>query len=243
MLSIIRICVSGLLLVLSVRTASAVPQQGSSERRVWIPVSESGVFSGEIEYTFDTTLNKTRTRFETSLASRNVLLQILLGPPTVHTLIADYDFRGRVLPSHPDSIRISLISDELTEAASAYAPSFGTKPILLVSVGDTVIRYPLGIAQKTEVWVEPDRVSNITRSPRDQDPGRYVQLPHQVHIERTATAWISICDFLAIVYAKNAHGTVAGLEFDLNESVISGLRQFAAKMNANEAVRDGVNCR
>jgi hypothetical protein len=244
MLFIIRIGLSGLVLALSVRTASALPQGTGSERRVWPPVSESGAFSGEIEYTFDTALNKTRARFETSLASRNVLLRVLVGEPTVHTLIAVYDFRGRILPNHPDSVRVSLISDEVRQAALGYFPSLGAEPILLVSIGDTVVRYPLGIAQRAEELIAPDLASPISRSSRGDEPTRYFQRPtHEVHIERTATAWIPICDFLALVYARNVHGTVAGLDFDLNESVISGLRQFAAEMNPSAAVRDGVSCR
>ena len=166
-----------------------------------------------------------------------------MGPPTVHTLIAVYDFRGRVLPSRPDSVRVSLISDEFSQTTAQYIPSLGTTPILLVSVGDTVVRYPLGIAQKTEESIAPNAGMNISRPSQVEEPTKYSQLPRQLHIERTATAWIPICDFLALVYAKDVHGTVAGLDFDLNEHVISGLREFAATMNPSTAVRDGTNCR
>jgi hypothetical protein len=243
MLFNIRIGLSALVLALGVRTASALPQISGNERRVAIPVSESAAFFGEIEYTFDTALNKTRARFQSSLGSSNVVLRVLLGPPTVHTLIAVYDFRGRVLPNHPDSVRISLISDEIRQTPASYVPSVGTIPILLVSVGDTVVRYPLGIAQRTEEWMVPNGGMNISRPSQGEEPPHYSQLPRQLHIERTATAWIPICDFLALVYAKGVHGTVAGLDFDLNERVISGLREFAATMNPSGAVRDGINCR
>ena len=130
----IRICLSGLVLALSVRTASAIPQVGSSERRVLPPVSPSDSFSGAIEYSFDTALNRTSARLETSLGSRNALTRVLFGPPTVHTLIAAYDFRGRVPPNHPDSVRLTLMSDEFEQESPDYVPHFLVAPILAVSV-------------------------------------------------------------------------------------------------------------
>ncbi|MDP9278447.1 MAG: hypothetical protein M3P00_03430 [Gemmatimonadota bacterium] len=239
----IRICLSGLVLALSVRTAFAIPQVNVSERRVLPPVSRSDAFSGAIEYSFDTALNKTSARLETTLGSRHALARVLLGPPTVHTLIAAYDFRGRVQPDYPDSIRLTLISDEFEQASSDYVPVFRVVPILAVSVGDTVFRYPLAIAQMTVELPAPNLPSRVSlQTLRDAPIGYSQQFTHEIHIARTATASIPICDFLTIVSARNVQGTAAGLDFDLDEAVVSGLRAFAAKMNP-DAVRDGIHCR
>jgi hypothetical protein len=239
----IRICLSGLVLALSVRTAFAIPQVGASERRILPPVSQSDAFSGAIEYSFDTALNRTSARLETTLGSRNALTRALSGRPTVHTLIAAYDFRGRVLPDYPDSIRLTLVSDEFEHASSDYVPLFRVVPILAVSVGDTVYRYPLGIAQTTEDLLAPNVPSRVSLSPSGDAPiGYSQQVTHEIHIARTATASIPICDFLTLVSARNLQGTAAGLDFHLDEAVVSGLRAFAVKMNP-DTVRDGIHCR
>jgi len=238
----IRICLSGLVLALCVRTASAIPQLGSSERRVLPQVSQPDAFSGAIEYSFDTALNRTSARLETPLGSRNVLTRVLFGPPTVHTLIAAYDFRGRVLPHHPDSVRLTLMSDEFEQESSDYVPHFRVVPILTVPVGDTVFRYPLAIAQMTEDLPAnlPSRVPLQTS--RDAPIGYSQQIGHEIHIARTATASIPICDFLTFLSAGKVQGTAAGLDFDLDEPVVAGLRAFAAKMNP-AAVREEIHCR
>lgn len=246
MLWIVRTGFAGLAVALPFASASAsvVPQVKDSEKRVWPSVSEAGPFSGEIEYSFDTALNKTRARFKISLASRNILLRVFSGPPAVHTLVAVYEFRGRAPADHPDSVRLSLMSDEYKQAATQYFPLFGVEPILVMSIGDTVVRYPLGIAQRVEEWEIPNIPSSVSRPSRSDEPTRYFpQLPREIHIERTATASIPICDFLALIYARDVHGTVAGLDFDLNDGVVSGLRAFAAQMSPNAAARDGINCR
>ena len=243
MLFTIRICLSGLVLALSVSTAFAIPQASASERRVLPPVSRSDAFSGAIEYSFDTALNRTSARLETQLGSRNALARAVFGSPTVHTLIATYDFRGRVLPDYPDSIRLTLISDEFEQASTDYVPVFRVVPILAISVGDNVFRYPLGIAQTTEDLLPPNVPSRVSLSPSgDARIGYSQQLTHQIHIARTATASIPICDFLTLSSASNVQGTAAGLEFRLDEAVVSGLRAFAAKMNP-DAVRERINCR
>jgi hypothetical protein len=239
----IRICLYGLVLGLSVRTASAIPQANASERRVLSPASRSDAFSGAIEYSFDTALNRTSARLETTLGSRHALTRVLFGPPTVHTLIAAYDFRGRVLPNHPDSVRLTLMSDEFEQTSSDYVPHFRVVPILAVSVGDTVFRYPLAIAQMTEELPAPNLASHASvQTLRDAPIGYSQQFIHEIHIARTATASIPICDFLTLLSARNVQGKAAGLDFDLDETVVSGLRAFAAKMNP-DTVRDGIHCR
>lgn len=242
---IIRTGLPGLAVALPFASASAsvVPQAKDSEKRVWPSVSEAGSFSGEIEYSFDSALNKTRARFKTSLASGNILVRILSGPPAVHTLVAAYEFRGRAPANHPDYVRLSLMSDEYKQAAEQYFPLLGVEPTLVVSIGDTVVRYPLGIAQRVEEWEVPNIPSSVSPPPRGRELTRNLpHLPREIHIERTATALIPICDFLALVYTRNVRGTVAGLDFDLNDGVVSGLRAFAAQMNPNTAARDGIKC-
>jgi hypothetical protein len=247
MLWIVRTAVAGLALALpfAPAPASVIPQARDSDPRVRPLLSEAVPFSGEIELAFDTAVNKTRVRFSTSLASGNVLVRVFLGAPAVHTLIADYEFGGRAPVYRPALVRVSLISDEYKRASSQDFPLWGVDPILAVSLGDTVARYPLGIAQMVEEWLPPATTSSVSPPPRGDDAIRYYQqqLPREIHIERTATAWIPICDFLGLVSARNVHGTVAGLEFDLNDGVVSGLRQFAAKMTVAAAARDRINCR
>ena len=253
MLWIVRTGFAGLAVALPFASAfaSVVPQVKASEKRVWPSVSEDSPFSGEIEYSFDTALNKTSARFKTSLASRNILVRVLFGPPAVHTLVAVYEFRGRVPTDRPDSVRLSLMSDEYRQSATEYrqsathySPSFGVEPILVVSIGDTVIRYPLRIAQRVDEWEAANIPSSGSHPSRGREPTiNLPHLPREIHIERTGTALIPICDFLALVYARNVRGTVAGLDFELNDGVVSGLRAFAAQTNLNTAARDGVNCR
>jgi hypothetical protein len=237
---------AGLAVALPFASVSAfvVPQANDSEKRVWPSVSEAGPFSGEIEYSFDTALNKTRARFKASLASGNILVRVLLGPPAVHTLVAVYEFGGRAPAAHPDHVRLSLMSDEYKQASEQYSPLLGVEPTLVVSIGDTVVRYPLGIAQRVEEWEVPNIPPSVSPLSRGREPTENPpHLPREIHIERTATALIPICDFLALVYTRNVRGTVAGLDFDLNDGVVSGLRAFAAQMNPSTAARDGINCR
>ncbi|GAC1418553.1 MAG: hypothetical protein NVSMB53_17530 [Gemmatimonadaceae bacterium] len=163
---IVRTGFAGLAVALPFASVSAfvVPQANDSEKRVWPSISEAGPLSGEIEYSFDTALNKTRARFKTSLASGNILVRVLSGPPTVHTLVAVYEFRGRAPAAHPDHVRLSLMSDEYKQASEQYFPLLGVEPTLVVSIGDTVVRYPLGISQRVEEWEVPNIPSSV--SPR-----------------------------------------------------------------------------
>jgi hypothetical protein len=247
MLWIVRTAVAGLALGLPFAPASAsvIPQARDSDPRVSPSLSETVPFSGEIKLAFDAAVNKTRVRFSSSLASGNVLVRVFLGAPAVHTLIAEYEFGGRAPGYRPALVRVSLISDEYKQTSSPDFPLLGVDPILAVSLGDTVARYHLGIAQMVEEWLAPARTSSVSPPPRGDDAIRYYEqlLPREIHIERTATAFIPICDFLALVSARNVHGTVAGLDFDLNDGVVSGLRQFAAKMTPEAAAQDRTNCR
>ena len=227
------------MLALFVATAQASTQSNASETRV--ASTENGGFSGEIAYTFDSDLNRTNARFKTSLESGHLLSRIFLHSP-VHTLVAVYDFDGRTHLNPPDAIRLTLISDEFRQGVpDRFSP--GSPPILVLFVGDSVFRYSLGIAQRTEVWSGADAVPSGVRD--HLDGAHHINLNAirpQVHVERTATAMIPICEFLALVNAANVHGTVAGLDFDLSKGVVSGLRAFAAEMAPGVAARAGVNC-
>jgi hypothetical protein len=193
-----------------------------------------------MDYVFDTALNQTSARFRSSLARGNVFFRVLAGAPPVHTLVAIYEFAGRTPRSLPATIRVSLMSDEFEESAPAYRPSAGPEPVLVITFGDRIARYPLGIAQRIEERSASDAVSQVPQLRRGEDPRtNSPQGPGQLHIERTATAWIPVCDFFILVQGTTAHGTVAGVEFDLNERVVSGLRQFAATMASAATMPSG----
>ncbi len=237
----IRTGIAGLALAVPLTlSASVVPQESNSETRIRPSVSDAARFTGEMDYVFDTALNKTSARFKTSLARGNAFFRVLAGPPPVHTLIADYEFAGRTPPHPPDAIRVSLMSSEFVQSPSEYRPSRGPEPVLVVTVGDRVGRYALGIAQKIEEIRVAEAVSQVAQLRRGTDPRvNSPQSPSELHIERTATARIPICDFLALVHGGSVHGTVAGLEFDLNDDVVAGLRQFAAEMASASTTSPG----
>lgn len=233
MFSIMRTGIAGLAFAVPfASSASVVPQGSNSETRIWPSVSDGGRFTGETAYVFDTALNKTSARFRASLSRGNIFFRVLAGAPPVHTLIAVYEFAGRTPRRLPEAIRVSLMSNEFAESTSGYRPSAEPEPVLAITVGDRIARYPLGIAQRIEEWTS-GAASQVPQLRRGADPhANSPQTPTQLHIERTATAWIPICDFLILVSGRNVHGTVAGQEFDLNEDVVSGLRQFAARMES-----------
>jgi hypothetical protein len=235
---------SALMLALPVSSAVGSVQDKLSESRVPVPTSAERGFAGEIGYAFDTALNITTARFKTSLAPRGIFSRIFRGSPTVHTLTADYEFAGRGAGNTPDSIRISLISDEFSESPSGNGLPQMPEPVLTITLGDSVARFPLGISQKTEVWWPHDTVLRAARSYQGVNAGVNVTtLAPQMHITRNATARVSTCAFLSLLARKDVHGTAAGLDFDLNEDVIAGLREFAAGMAADTAALPGVSCR
>ncbi len=238
-MSPIRKFAPGLALCLS--AASALSQVSQVEEPLRFPISENQPFSGELEHSFDSAFNRTTARFSASLRSRNIFLDFFLGAPDVHTLVASYDFPGRRLVDPPDSVRITLYSHELIQADLDYSPPRRRNPNLVLAFGDRVAFYPLGIAEKSEDVVTPDPAfaahwrEDLTADVSSQGAGQL----RQVHIERTATAWIPTRDFLRLVSVENTRGEVAGLEFQLSETVMFGLRELAAQMNRQPAVRTG----
>ena len=238
-----RISFSALMVALSVSTAQGSTQGTVSESRVSVAPG-GNASAGEIEYSFDTALNKTSARFRTSLASGNFFSRLFSGSHDVHALVAVYECGGRACVDPPDAVRLSLISDEFRQAPFGNRPSLGSVAILVITVGDTVVRFPLAIAQRTELWSAPDVVSHVAGPSRDDRAAVNINaLMTQVHIERTATAWIPICVFIALVNGKDVHGTVAGLDFDFSEDVMSGLREFAAEISPSAAARMINSCR
>ncbi len=192
-----RISFSALMVALSVSTAQGSTQGTVSESRVFA-ASGGNASAGEIEYSFDTALNKTSARFRTSLASGNFFSRLFSGSHDVHALVAVYECGGRACVDPPDAVRLSLISDEFRQAPFGDRPSLGSVRILVITVGDTVVRFPLAIAQRTELWS---------------------------------------------AHGKNVYGTVAGLDFDFSENVMSGLREFAAEISPSAAARTINSCR
>lgn len=235
---------SALMLALSASIARGSVQDKISESRVPVPASAERGFAGEIGYAFDTALNMTSARFKTSLASRSILSRIFRGSPPVHTLTAAYEFAGRGAGNAPDSIRISLMSDEFSVSFPGNGLPPLPEPVLTVILGDSVARLPLGISQKTQLWWPHDSLLRAVRSPEAGSFGMNFNAPApQMYIQRTATVRLSTCAFLALLSGKNVHGTVAGLDFELNEEVLAGLRVFAAEMGSSTAAPASVSCR
>lgn len=218
-------------LALPISVALGLPQERISESRVPPPASMERGFAGEIGYAFDTALNMTRARFKAPLAKRGILSRIFGTTPAVHTLTATYAVAGRGLSIAPDSIRISLMSDEFSQAIPGNGPPPFPEPVLTIMIADSIVWLPLGISQKTVVWSSRDRGQRAIRpSPGENIGMNRNAIEAQMHIQRTATVRLSTCAFLALLAEKNMRGTVAGLEFEINEDVMAGLREFAAGM-------------
>jgi hypothetical protein len=228
-----------LMLALPVSVALGSVQDKISESRVSLPVSVERGFAGEMGYAFDTALNITHGSFRASLAPRGILSRIFRGTPTVHTLAAAYEVAGRAAGNTPDSIRVSLVSDEFSQAYPGNGPPPFPEPVLTITVADSVARLPLGISQKIEIWRSRDSGMRVVRSSQTRDFGASHNIPEpRMHIRRTATVRLSTCAFLALLAGKDARGTVAGLEFDINEDVMAGLREFAAEFGAGTTARN-----
>jgi hypothetical protein len=235
---------SALMLALPVSNALGSVQDKLTESRVSLPVSAGTGFSGEIGYAFDTAFNMTTVRFKTSLAPRGIFARVFRGSPAVHTLTAAYEFVGRGRADAPDSIRISLISDEFLEASSGNGLPQIPEPVLAITLGDSMARFPLRISQKTEVSWPHDSVLRATRSDWGVGAGINVNARRpQMHVTRNATVLVSACAFVGLIAGKELRGTAAGLPFELNEDVIAGLREFAAGMSSDTAASNGVSCR
>ena len=225
------------MLALPLSVALGSVQDKISESRVSLPAAVERGFAGEIGYAFDTALNMTRVRFKASLTRRDILSRIFRRTPTVHTVTAIYTVAGRGVGNAPDSVRISLMSDEVSQSFPENGPPPFPKPVLTITLADSVAWLPLGISQKIEVWSPRDSGQRAVRPSRGEIIAMNRNAPDpQMHVQRTATVRLSTCAFLALLAEKNIRGTVAGLEFEINEDVMAGLREFAAGM-ASQAQR------
>jgi hypothetical protein len=191
--------------------------------------------SGEIEYAFDTVSNRTSVVFVASLESRSAWRRVLLGTPAVHTIRAAYEFSGRIRSRAPDTIRISLLSDEYIVAQADRLPFGEPGPVLSIMLSDTTVaRYAVGTAARREM--SPARLVNAPSSASMQQSRIIIELPptlQEIHISRTATASLPLCDFLGLINREQVRGNVGGLQFTLDSGVIAGLRDFAEHFQGN----------
>lgn len=190
--------------------------------------------SGEIEYAFDTASNRTTVVFAASLEPRSAWRRFLFGTPAVHTIRAAYAFEGRARSRAPDTIRISLLSDEYIVAPEDRLPFEEPEPVLSIMLSDTTVtRYAVGAATRREI--SSARLLNSSSSVSIQQPRIIVQLPptiQEIDISRTATASLPLCDFLGLIDQDQVRGNVGGLEFTLDSGVIGGLRHFAEQFQS-----------
>ena len=191
--------------------------------------------SGEIEYAFDSVSNKTAVVFVAALEPRSAWRRVLFGTPVVHTIRAAYDFDGRTQSRAPDTIRISLLSDEYIVAQADRLPFGEPGPVLSIVLSDTTVaRYAVGTATRREM--SPARLINPPSSFSMQQPRTIIQLPptiQEIHISRTATASLPLCDFLGLINREQVRGNVGGLQFTIDSGIIAGLRHFSEHFQRN----------
>jgi hypothetical protein len=207
--------------------ADASTQEALNERR--LASSSTASFRGEIDYSFDSSLNRTKALYRSSLESGN-LIKRLFTSPEVHTLVVAYEFEGRTNLAVPDAVGLTLLSDEYYTRPVDGRPTLHS-PLLIIRIGETEFRYPVAIAEMMQAWSEPARERYQLRDAESRYA--HVQInpvPNQVHVQRRATAWIPICEFLVLVNGRVIRGTVAGVAFDMSDEVLGGLRRFAAEM-------------
>jgi hypothetical protein len=202
----------------------AAPEENIAPQR---PVSVEQT-SGEVVYSFDTASNRTTVVLAASLEYPTVWRRILLGAPAVHAIRAAYEFDGRARSHAPDTIRLSLLSDEYTVAPTDQLLFGEPWPLLSISVGDSVARYAVGFSRRRQI--SPAPISNAASGYSMQNPRIIVQLPpavQEIRVSETVTASLPICDFLGLINQKQVRGNVGRLQFTLDSGVVAGLRRFA----------------
>jgi hypothetical protein len=237
------IALAALMLIPTVVTAEVTPQI-NNEQRVAIATS----LSGDIVYSFDASVNKTNAHFKASVAPGSIFSRIF-SSSEVNTVFASYEVIGRPYAQSPDAIRFTLISDEYKAKTTPDWPPVRQPQLLTITLGETVLEYPLGIAERVEAVAQPRTASRGVNYSRDGGVAINASvLMSEVHIERTATARIPVCEFLSLVNQRSVRGTVAGLSFELSGDALSGLRRFAAEIKPSAAAMDaepggsGSNC-
>lgn len=232
-----------LALIIPAEESWGSPTEIDAQQRIFLPAAPAEAFSGEIEYEFDTLRNVTRAQFQASLDAHGILGRMFLAAPTVHTIIATYQFAGRSVTRVPDSIRISLLSDEYVEQTreehNALPPA--TRPLLELNMAHIHASYGIAFAQRM-VSKSGDSIFPETLHLPDRPMRVQMLQTRQVQITRTATSFLSICEFLELISEEDVKGTVAGLDFALSHRVIAGLREFASQMKSNEVGAASVSC-
>lgn len=221
---------------------SSAEESGGIQQRTWLPNSAADAFAGEIHTELDTALNTTSVRFVVSLKQHGLLRKIFLSTPAVHTLIASYRFVGMPGWRIPERIRVSLKSDEITYETSDAHPMPPTEAFLTFDVGSHHRAYPVMISQRTSISPRPETrnrepLFSHGMSPVQTSPPAMFE----IHIARSATALLPVCDFLELTTATEIHGNVAGLDFALDRETIAGLREFALQITAGDAPQS-INC-
>src|SRR4051812_14945193 len=217
-------------------------------QRTWQPPATAEAFSGEMQYEFDSTLNRTSARFVVALGSRGIVHKIFFSNPVVHTLVVSYKYAGMRASRGPDTVRVSFKSDEYTYSAVENGAFPAMDAYLEIALGEQRLTYPLAIAQRTEVTATPAARNHEGAYLRGDAPlGRSAPSMVEIHVARTATAWLPICDFLELTNQQEIRGSVAGLEFSLDREAVAGLRRFAAEMGEAvtkklEAGRGVIDC-
>ncbi len=189
---------------------------------------------GEISYEFDSVLNQTTATYVAPLGKRD-LVHRLFATPRVHTIIATYRFNGRIESHPPDTISVLLESDDYAQLNPDSRFVIVTQRTLNIAVGDRMVEHSLHVSQRVELEPQPRRgQENAVFAPgrqRFEQPAQ-TQLAQTelARVRRKATAWFSICEFLALIDQREIRGTVAGLDFTLNPAVVAGLNRFASGM-------------
>lgn len=213
----------------------------NDQQRAWLPSVPNEAFAGEISYNFDSVLNKTTATYIAPLGKRDFLHRVFFAAPTVHTIIASYEFAGRIASHIPDTIRVRLQSDEYIAAISENQYVLGTERTLTIDLGARAVQHYLSLSQRIEL----DSSLRMARpavgmTPRTQGP--FSPQIKQAHVTRTATTWVSTCEFLSMIDQREIRGTVAGQNFTLNGEVVAGLRLFAATILPDSARNRSIDC-
>jgi hypothetical protein len=229
-------------LVVSSRATAFAPSNPNDQQRVWLPASPNGAFAGEVSSVFDSVLNKTTATYVAPLRSEGLLRRILFPTPTVHTIKATYEFRGRIASHVPDSVHLTFVSDEYNAAPPRNEFFCGSAQEMTIRFGQAAPQNLLRVSQRIQLDSSSPATINRVEFSSGRQPSIQIPAIELAHVTRTATASLSICEFLALVDRRAIDGTVGGLEFTLNREVVAGLKLFAAKMLPDVTQERSIDC-